>query len=815
MKARTKLLAVTVSWVLAAAQPGLAAVIVVPGAARTAPVPIAPAAILAPAGGIPGFLPTLSGTLPMPGARPTLPTAAMLQPGTNAAPLAAASAPNPALSTDRAALPRAAAAVRAEGGATAVAEGMTLSGPAPLLKEARTGFRERLVSLSRGFQGIVAHQAVSEQFGKLGRLFDSQAGQGTLQAPAPGVDAEAAKPADPRWGERLWERLRDGADPALFGPIRDAIKERPADKQSGYALQYLYFFPVDMALPVLKEHLNGPFRRQVLMALKSYAVLATNPEQRRWADLHIYGQVRGMLPAGHALADPMIEDAILAVFKGVGPEQQALFFAGDERTYAMDLMAVIPNRAFAAAAQQYLNENWLDAEWLYEGVAADGGRIPSNPFSWLQGAMDIAAAQADARDAAFLATLGARLKGRIEEIRKAREDRYESLAKAGNLYLGWYKPYDLRLESLARVYATVLRAIAAIQPAGRKAAPGSSSRLFAGAATANAGDLNAVAAGEMRKGGMHRRLPSTKFDHPELVGPAIAKIREIFSGVRMWGSYGVFEPKTGPRERLVSVHVSPTGKPQADRVTLEIGYRWGHSDSWSTDYVTLVAGDRPALLIQSDIDEVPFETGDKMPKTGLIKNAELSVGERSVILRMETKDGSEMSYEMVLQPDGSLHFSEKSGSGTVRITLPKKTSPLPAQVDVARLPVRPTGDAMLGRPFPMRQVSLEAGNALLRVKEVVRRRLGLKHPPAFRGKDEPEVSVTGSEVREGKPVLRIVAKQDAVTYYGAPILLRGGRRLRSVTVSAALVFDPRTGQIEIDDIQWVPKGDIVPKPTRP
>lgn len=576
-----------------------------------------------------------------------------------------------AASAVRVAPPAVAAKIRQAEGPAAVAEDSPV-GPASFIGEAQAGFRERIASLSRGIEGIVSRQAASEQLGKLGRFFDAQSSLESSQAPAPVLAAEAARPGDPHWGERLWVRLREDADPALLGPIRDAIKERPADKQSGYALQYLYFFPIDMALPVLKEHLDGPFRRQVLMALKSYAVLATNPEQRRWADLHIYGQVRGILPSNHALADPAIEAAMLDVFKGAGPEQQALFFTGDERTYAMDLMAVIPNRAFAAAAHQYLNENWLDAEWLYEGVAADGGRIPSNPFSWLQGALDIAAAQADARDAAFLETLGVKLKGRVEEIRKAREDRYESLAKAGNLYLGWYKPYDLRLESLARVYTTVLRAIAAIQPAGRKAATGSSPRRFTGAPMANARGLNAVAAGEMREGGKLGRPPLTKFDHPELVGPAVAKIRQLFSGVEMWASYGIFEPETGPAERLVSVHVSPTGTPQADRVTLEIGYRWGHSDSWSTEYVTLVAGDRPALLIQNEIDEVPFEPGDKMPKTGIIKNAELSVGEKSVVLRMETKDGSKTSYEMALQSSGNLQFGENSGAGSVRITLPAR-----------------------------------------------------------------------------------------------------------------------------------------------
>mgnify|MGYP001587721828 FL=1 len=346
------------------------------------------------------------------------------------------------------------------------------AGRAPSYQGPRAGFRKRVASRARGVEGIVSSEAIGERFGKLGRLFDSNDPSPRSQAPVP---AGTVKAAAPGWGELLWEQLRDNADPSsLFGPIRDAIKERPNDRQTGYALQYLYFFPLDMALPVLKEHLDGPFRRQVLMALKSYAVLQTNPAQRRWADLHIYGAIEGMLPFNHPLVAPEVEAAILKVFKGVGREQQAPFFVGDERTYAMDLMAVIPSRAFAEAAHQYLDENWLDAEWLYEGIDADGGRIPSNPFSWFQGALDIAASQADTGDAAFLAELGLKLKGRAEDIRKAREERYESLAKAGKLYWGWYKPYDRRLESLARVHAAVLKAVKTLPRAPRTGHDGAS-----------------------------------------------------------------------------------------------------------------------------------------------------------------------------------------------------------------------------------------------------------------------------------------------------------------------------------------------------
>ncbi|MFA6004333.1 MAG: hypothetical protein WC881_09725 [Elusimicrobiota bacterium] len=168
-----------------------------------------------------------------------------------------------------------------------------------------------------------------------------------------------------------------------------------------------------------------------------------------------------------------------------------------------------------------------------------------------------------------------------------------------------------------------------------------------------------------------RPAPSTKFKSAKQVAPAIAKIKELFSGVRMWG-YGDFKPKAGPLENLRSVHVSPTGKPQADRVTISIGYNWGVSDSWTNLYVTLIGGDKPALLVQENIDEVPFEPGAKMPKTGIIKNAELSVKKAAVTLRVTQDDGSKKSYIIQLRPDGNVWFKEIDASGTVHIILLKK-----------------------------------------------------------------------------------------------------------------------------------------------
>ncbi|TPW21332.1 MAG: hypothetical protein FD126_791 [Elusimicrobia bacterium] len=255
------------------------------------------------------------------------------------------------------------------------------------------------------------------------------------------------------WGELLFERLRDNADPALFGEVRDAIKEHPTDPQSGYALEYLYFFPLELGLPVLKEHLNGPFRRQALMALRSYAVLENNPSQRRVANLHIYGQLGGMLAPDHALADPAIEDMILAVFNSVAPERRPVFFLGDERSRAMELMTVIPSRRFAAAAQQYLMERWRDAGSMLDDVDDSGeGRFPSDRFTWFRGVLKIALAQGTHGDIVFLSDLDSKLGEYADEVEKKRHD----LGGTGNIHRPAGRLYDSQLETIAGLRKAVL-----------------------------------------------------------------------------------------------------------------------------------------------------------------------------------------------------------------------------------------------------------------------------------------------------------------------------------------------------------------------
>ena len=62
---------------------------------------------------------------------------------------------------------------------------------------------------------------------------------------------------------------------------------------------------------------------------------------------------------------------------------------------------------------------------------------------------------------------------------------------------------------------------------------------------------------------------------------------------------------------------------------------------------------------------------------------------------------------------------------------------------------------------------------------------------------------------DGKPVLTIVAQQDAYTYYGGAVGLPGGKeRLASVTASARLVYDPGTGQVSVEGVRWLRRGDL-------
>ncbi|MBI4423994.1 MAG: hypothetical protein HY554_09720 [Elusimicrobia bacterium] len=158
------------------------------------------------------------------------------------------------------------------------------------------------------------------------------------------------------------------------------------------------------------------------------------------------------------------------------------------------------------------------------------------------------------------------------------------------------------------------------------------------------------------------RSRDTRFERPELVGPAVAKLGELLSGVRRRGP-GEYASKHGRRERLASVRVALAGRPQEDRVTLEIGRRWRRSDRRRSHRVTLIAGDRPAILVESKSGQGPW------PRAGRVKWAGLSVGKTSVVLRLEAEDGSLASYQFERRPDGSVRFAESDYTGTLRATL--------------------------------------------------------------------------------------------------------------------------------------------------
>jgi len=126
---------------------------------------------------------------------------------------------------------------------------------------------------------------------------------------------------------------------------------------------------------------------------------------------------------------------------------------------------------------------------------------------------------------------------------------------------------------------------------------------------------------------------------------------------------------------------------------------------------------------------------------------------------------------------------------------------------------RPSGRLEKNKLFPVQQLADAAGSALHSISDEIGRSLQLPWGPSFNGKEDPKVLVTGFSIQDGKPTLSITASQDAFTYYGAPILLRDGKRLQTVTVSATVVYDPKTERSEIKDLRWLRKGDIVPNPT--
>lgn len=165
-----------------------------------------------------------------------------------------------------------------------------------------------------------------------------------------------------------------------------------------------------------------------------------------------------------------------------------------------------------------------------------------------------------------------------------------------------------------------------------------------------------------------RRPPASgeqRFENAELAGRAVAKIKELFSGVRSRGQ-GEYTSRQGRREKFADVSASLVDASRPDRVTLALSHRWPGTGARYGNTVTLIAGERPAIIVGSKSGAWIF------PRTNHAQWVGLSVGKESVVLRLEALDGSIASYEIKRRSDGGIEFKQAGYAGVDRVVLPKK-----------------------------------------------------------------------------------------------------------------------------------------------
>lgn len=159
--------------------------------------------------------------------------------------------------------------------------------------------------------------------------------------------------------------------------------------------------------------------------------------------------------------------------------------------------------------------------------------------------------------------------------------------------------------------------------------------------------------------------PTTRFEDPARVKPAVQGIRRLFADYSLWGQ-GVWNGKDGEVLRLKNVHASVSGKPQADRVTVAVGYQWGNSDSWSSYYLTLVDRRAPVLQIVTDIEQVPFEPGSRV-REGVVGRAKLTVEDSEVRITAD-EDGKSVTY-VLSRTESGIRWTEEHPEGSVTIDI--------------------------------------------------------------------------------------------------------------------------------------------------
>lgn len=172
---------------------------------------------------------------------------------------------------------------------------------------------------------------------------------------------------------------------------------------------------------------------------------------------------------------------------------------------------------------------------------------------------------------------------------------------------------------------------------------------------------------------MARKKPArTEFGNASLVPLALSTLREAFDASSMWGATE-FRGKDGETVELRHAHVSTTGEPRADRVIIHTGWQWGTSDSWSEKFVTLIAGRNPKLLITSDIEDVPFEKGDRINRETVVDNARLTVSADKVVIEILDADRA-LTLTLARDAKGGLTWTENYEQGDIVF----KAGPKPA-----------------------------------------------------------------------------------------------------------------------------------------